>query len=1217
MATNPEGGGLFGFLKKIFRKEAQKRLPPEMTLPRGSRIKDRDDKKENAELVFNELRNITPQHQAYEVLKGINFDQRTLSTNPELTNLVLNIIHTPDPNVYHSPQWLESTRDRLQQVRGTLAAAPTEQATLGNLEQTVNALYQRADANQRRIELEKERKMDEWLPEEEKRQIREKERISGGTPATIIPTPEVSWETAVNDLPDDDNIRKVKQASQIISNSEQGRGDLGQRGEGWWGDIESGFINAEKELVKRYSKTNDPNAKTAYETILKAHEKAARHYVETHRSEKGRLYEALRQHGGELVEKQIIDDQNYMDYWFYHIMEPILYNQRAESHRELYNLYVAGDMDLFLDIVRRKKDFDGNKIGLKFANRYTILKNAIFQAHDMDYYAAHPSQDMKEFIGSTSLFQNTYMDATQQDPLVNLAKRMYETTLFEIRETNNGYIPREWLQWEEGKLRASKLEELVEQRVKEAIDAGQLYHLQLDPITGLPAPSIWGRKQIDKTRPFTLKELYGYESPLSDEYNQNLGDLKIAAALKQAKGLGLVDMRFLEIIGRSRGTGSDYIYNKKNKFDLSQEQFNSVPYEGIVRHIEPLIHYYTRYKVGFEYYDGFFNMMINDDPKASWDPHLMSKVIQLQQKGDEEELKKFTKKHNMGDLGTRLLEQDNPFQFSGMWGPSTGWRVGDASIGFDDWEKDQAYATAVKITATAGKWAEQKARRYYIEIKNKKIYEGYRKEYRAKLLNSDNMRLREIARKDMELEGSGRIDDEFERTWRKVGILEKKHGREESYNDLLDQLWTPHFDEHKKIKGEGKELVAKLQKAYIARNWIKAAVRAPLIVARELDVAWNKAGFDQGKTPLRRKIIWEILGLDVDEVAAMRTPLSHEEAAFNRIAELEGAVAIASQISIRENRDLVDTDFDRIPNDILRKNAKEYWHKVKKSMMGDKNPEEIYRLLGIEDAPSDSNMQGHRFHKVSYDTINKNIDVTGKADAPIDKWKATKLPFESELLNKNLINREWRFLFSTEDMGWEYLNIGALGERNPVRRAGDLASHVQFGQEFEKYITENIIARPEIKDLVKQQKVMWEAMAGDFADIASDAVGRIAYITSKMYQKADISWKIPFLSPVISIFKDSSIMQIIRGRDRADAWGPNDMLHYNQAVGGLQIVPKRQYSGLGGREIAPGSQWTGARLSKLNGGTKQNAVIEIINMTLLIATLLTMWRALTAKSEEE
>lgn len=962
-------------------------------------------------------------------------------------------------------------------------------------------------------------------------------------------------------------------------------------------------------------------AATKYESLNKAYEKAARHFVETHPSERGRLYDAVfRQAGGEFIEKKIHDDPNYRDYWFYHILEPILFNKRAESHRELYNLYVAGDMDTFLDIVRRIKGPEGERIGLRLAARYDILKNTIFQSHDMDYYAAHPSQDMKEFIGSTSIFTNTLIDAATQDPMVALAKRMYEVALFQIRDTNNGYIPREWLQWEEGKLRGSKLDEMVEKLLEEAIAAGQLYHTQIDPISGLPAPSVWNRKQIDPTRPITLNELYGYEPAQSEEYGRNLGDLKKASALKQAKGLALVDMRLLEIIGRSRGTGGKVQYHDNPKFNLAASQFNSVPYEGIVRHVEPIIHYFSRYRVGFEYYDGFFNMMINDNPKAKWDPRLMYKVVELHEKGDQEGLKKYVQENNLGDLDTRLNQQDNPFQFSSMWGPNTGWRVGDASIDFDDWEKDQAYASAVKIVATADNWAVEKAKKYYIEVLHGDVYRSYRTKYRARLINSDNIRLREMAIRDRSLEASGRFDEDFEYNWRRIGILEKKAKEDASYADLLNKLWSVNIESHGnsagKIKGSAFELKEKLRKAYIARNWVKAAMRAPLIVARELEVDWDKAGMGQ-RNALRRRIIWEILGIDVDEIAAMRTPLTSEEAAFDRIAELEGVIAAVSQAAIRKNKDLTPADFDHIQDETLRTNAKLYWEKVKNAMMGNKSAEEIYNLLGIKDVGKDEHIRGLRFHNVQWDTINKNIDVAVSKSLDKDKTKTTKLPFTSELLKTDLIDRNWRYLFSTEDMGWEYLNIGALGERNPVRRAGDLASHVQFGQEFEKYITENIVARPKVEDLVKQMKVMWEAMAGDFADIASDATGRIAYITGQMYRKSDWAWRYPFLSPIRSIFQDHSVMQMIRGRDRADAWGPNDMLHYVQAVGGAQIVPKRQYSGLGGTEIAPKSQWTAQKLGQVLGGTKTNATWEIINLTLMLATLITLWRAFTAKSEED
>lgn len=1201
---------------------------------------EKKEKREKADLVLKELERITPQHRAYEFLRGITFDRTALSQNDDLANVIIDILRINDPNLYHDPSWLKKTQERLLALEQSPQISVQLQQIVSIVTRRVEAMLQKADVHRRRIEIEKELQQKEWLSDEAIEA--EKKRIEqfGGRKADepIIPQEEdiKDWDKAVEELPEDILPQRAKEDVEAIR-----KGKLADKDRNYVGELYREFDNAHKAIIKKLNKTagaasvdsvNGPMkeefeaAQKDYEKLLHAWEKTAKHIVEITGSEGGRLYEAMRSPQGEFVEKNILADANYRDYWFYHILEPILYNRRGDGHRELYNLYVAGDMDSFLEIVRRIKDpTTGERIGLKLALRYDILKNTLFQSHDMDYYAAHPTQDMKEFIGSTGLFVNTYIDAAHQDPLVSMAKRAYETALLQIRDTNNRYIPREWLTWEEGKLRASKWDELADNLLRQWIEAGQLYHIKTDDVTGtgLPAPSIWNRKQIDPNLPFTMDELNGYESQLSDEWRANLGDLKIAAALKQAKGLALVDQRLLEIISQSRGTGTEYEQSgdPDESFSLAAKQFNSIPYEGIVRHINPIVHYYTRFRMGGEYYDAFFNMLILDKWEK-WDPEIIKKVVEYHVKGDHDGALEYLESQGLKDaaaaLKTRLIEKENPFEYSGIWGPWTGWRISDTVISFDDWEREQAYGTNIKLI-TAGKWAERQARRHF-EAQSPE-YKAYRTQFRSHLKDSNNIYWREAAIRDEAAQNSrpDDFDDEFEAIWRKTGKDLKDPGvGGKTYRQLLDDLWE-------KSMGSYEDMINQLRVAYITRTWVQASMRSPLLVARYIDVPWNKDGYTL-QSPLRKKIIWEILGIDIDEIAAMRTPKSKEEAGFDRVTELEGAVAAVAQTAIRENRDLRIEDFDRIGNLTLRAYAKEYWRMVKDTMLGKfKTAEQFYKELGIGD-PDKSRMQGARMHNIDWNKVGKIVSVSRDAHGKNPKYK---LLLETDGIKANLLNRDYKTtLFSTEDMGWEYLNIGALGERNPVRRAGDLASHVQFAQLFEKYINDLLVARPKIEDFVEAQKEMWTALSGDFVDIAIRTCYRIAYTTAMMYRKADISWEIPFASPIIGVFKDSSIMQMIRGRDRADAWGPNELLHYTQAVGGKQILPKREYHGLAayaklhekGYASKLGPQFktfTSGALGRAIGGTKGKATWEIISMTLMIATLLTIWRAFTAKDEEE
>lgn len=1228
-------GGFWGFLKNLLlgEKQPQKIQKPQINVKPTVTSEEKKEKKGKADLVLKELERITPQHRAYEFLRGITFDRTALAQNDDLANVLIDILRINDPNLYHDPDWLKKTQGRLLVLEQSPQVPYQLQQNISIVTRRVETMLQKADTHRRRIEIEKELQQKEWLSEEAIEKEKKRVEEFGGRKAAepVIPQEEdiKDWDKVIEDLPENILPQQVKSDAEVIKS-----GKMADKDRNYVGELARGFANAEKELKKKISKTSGEKMREEhekawkeYEKLTHAWEKTARHIMEVSGGEGGRLFEALRSPQSEFIEKQIRTDANYRDYWFYHILEPILYNQQGDGHRELYNLYVAGDMDSFLEIVRRIKDpTTGERIGLKIALRYDILKNTLFQSHDMDYYAAHPQQEMKEFIGSTGLFVNKYVDAAHQDPLVSMAKRAYETALLQIRDINNGFIPREWLTWEEGKLRASKLDELANSHLRQWIDAGQLYHIKTDDVsgTGLPAPSVWNRKQIDPNRPFTLQELNGYESPLSEEWRSNLGDLKIAAALKQAKGLALVDQRLLEIIAYSRGTGTEYEQSGDvdESFSLAAKQFNSIPYEGIVRHINPIIHYYSRYRMGGEYYDAFFNMLVLDKWEK-WDPEIIKKVVEYHVKGDHEGaigyLESKGLKDAAGALKTRLEEGVNPFEYSGIWGPWTGWRLGDAALSFDDFEREQAYGTNIKLI-TAGGWAERQARRFF-EMHSPE-YREYRLQFRNHMKESNNLYWREAAIRDEAAQRTrpDDFDDEFEAIWRKTGkdLKNPISAERKTYRQLLDNLWETN-------KGKYEDMINQLKIAYLARTWVQASMRSPLLVARYIDSQWNKDGYTV-KSSLQKKIIWEILGIDIDEIAAMRTPKSKEEAGFDRVVELEGAVAAVSQTAIRENRDLKLEDFDRIGDLTLRAYAKDYFRMVKEAMLGRfKTAEQFYKELGIGD-PDKSRTQGARMHNIDWNKVSKVVSVTPGGKGTKTKYK---LLMETDGITDNLLHRNYKTtLFSTEDMGWEYLNIGALGERNPIRRAGDLASHVQFAQLFEKYINDLLVARPKIEDFVEAQKEMWTALSGDFVDIAIRSCYRIAYTTAMMYRKADVSWEIPFASPILGIFKDSSIMQMIRGKDRADAWGPNELLHYTQAVGGKQILPKREYHGLAAyaklheegyaHKMGPSFKgFTSGSLGKAIGGTKARATWEIISMTLMIATLLTIWRAVTAKSEEE
>ncbi len=1203
-------------ITNFFRGDKEKeKLPVIIQIQKKPTVakEEKKEKEDRAQEIIQELKRVTPSHPAYEILGNVTaLNPKTIADHKELGNLLLDIIHTvnKDPAKYHDPKWLQDKMRRLTIFYQSLGSSPEAQKIL-DIENNIEKLYKRSQKDRPESNVKDEIdkiQAGEWKPEDTDPDMGSK---------SIYNPPEGTWETILSGAEYTDLKQKLTEAS--------------KKADGGRAYAET-FVAASREASKKI-KPGETAAMNNYLTIQKAFEAAGSAYLKENPREGGRFMSEMREYGREFVEKRIQTDADYRDYWFYRILENVLYNHKIDSHRELYQLYESGEMHDFLEIVRRIKTEDGRRTGLNLAQRYDILKNTIFQSHDMDYYCAHPQQDMKEFIGSTSLFLNEYIDAATQDPMVALAKRMYEAALLHMRDSHGGYLPREWLAWQEGKTRASKLDDMVEGYLKQAIASGQLHDVKIDKITGLPSPSMWNRKQVSD-KPYTLSDLYGGESEHSEGWKRQLGELKIAAALKQAKGLALVDQTLLAIISKSKGTGTKYVLNN-NEWKVTG--FNSVPYEGIVRYLDPVIHYYGRFSVGMDISNAFFNMIVSDRPNWNWDPNHMKVLIPMYHDGKFKEAQEYCDKHGLGDIQTRLNAQDNPFGYSSMWGTMTKWRVGDSTAGFDDWEKDQGLAGAVKLTNIGdtfsaperdssfqkwgSTWAFQKAKQYFSEVNNPD-YKICRNEFRKYLLDSNEIRYTEMAQKDLD---TG-YDEGFESEWRTVGIRR--------YRKRLDAvLEKAGFDKHEHaVKGSELDLLTKrLERAYKARVWVQTTMKAPLIVARQLDVEVSKFGEDK-KGPLRKKIIWEILGIDLDALELRGgqdnlTPTAIQEAAFDRISDVEGALASLQQTAIRENRDLIEDDFqkaidvvaDSKTGDPKQKqnfeNAREYWRKVKKAMFGDKTASDYYDALGIKDAPNGNTSRGLRFHQIDWAKI-KNINIDEKSRHKSGQFIVSGLG--TELLNNELIDRNWRHLFSTEDMGWEFLNTNALGPRNPVRRAGDLGSHVAFGQLFEKYMIDHVQRpKPNIEKMVEAQHEMWVAMSGDFQDVASEAMGRIAYSSGMIFKKADWAWKLPFGSgPLLTLVKDSSIAQMIHGRDRGDTWGPNEMLQYVQAVGS-HILPRERYSRLSGEETMPNSEWSRTLLGKRLGGTKPNAIYEILNMTVFIATILMIYQAFTKKSEEE
>lgn len=1260
MTASPENGSILSILRRLIRKEMVSRASQQA---RNEKFEEENDKeeKQRATQIQDALSNRTAGDPSREVIPNVSFSTHGLMGHGELGTLVFKVIHA-QPTAYHNYEWLKNTLAEFHQFDGEFEYGSTDANSLQTIEERIEKIIKKIRLNTRNVDLEKELEEIKGKPSREKGEELEEREIE-----KMLKLEQVSWEQAIEDLASTHGsaaTKKIQEAVEAMKKAGEEKIEYKAKEK-----LEDSIEEAKRDIWKKMEAANESfrrarNSKAfqdqmdrlseQYHDIDRVYGKVARHILDQYpvgEVEEGRLYDQMRGDPvkGKALEKKILDNPDYMDYWFYKIISPVLYNPMLEQHRELFTLYPAADMDLFLEIVRKKVGPDGKRLGLKEAARYTILKNIIFQSHDMDHFCAHPGQEFKDFISSTSLFLNSYIAAGLQDPMVALAKRIYERELLSMRETNKGFIPREWLaRWDQGQRRPGKLDDMVVGALGEALKVRQVYGIKMDKATGMPEIDVWGRQQ-HADRAYKEEEFYGHQPSGSTEWERELGDYKIAAAAKQAKGLSLVDQRMLEIIAKSLGTGG-VTYNDPDKKGVDGirrtiDAFNSVPYENIVRHMEPVIHYFTRFALGHEYYDAFFNMMIAENPKMNSEH--MKEIIKLDYAGEYEKMEEYCKEHQLGDLTTRLIQQENPWGYSSMWGTMTKWRNSDMVNSFDDWELDQGLSAANKIAVIGDRfydkknsfqvgektWAQKKVKKYLTEGENDpskpkvyqayQAYQSYRKEFRDQLKQYGTFKEREMAVRDEATHG---MDDEFELYWRAVGMDQKIIGGGKTYKELFEGKWEEYFkkfpDGHKELdkKKDAYKLICKLERAYKSRVWVQTTMRSPLIVARELYVERVNMGAKE-RVPLRNKIIKELLpDIELREFKKFGTPDQRDEARFNKIVEIERAVGNASEIAIRENRDLRAKDFDDIIEQLEGqdlqgnyKKAKEYWIKVKNAMLGEhRTAEYIYEALGIKDA-RDDRARGLRFHDIDWNKINAiNLD---------DKRDRNKFilgdSFKTELLNNSTIDRVWRHLFSTEDMGWEYLNLNVLGERNPIRRAHDLGDHVGFGQEFEKYLVNLIVGTPDLDKLKDQLKLMSNALAGDYYDVAVEACGKIIYTTGMMYRKEDIAWRWGPVSLVWNLFNDASIVETIRTRQRGSSMGPNELMAFSHKVVGASIIPSSRYSRMGGRELAPFSEWNGSVLEKRWGSSRFNAVWEIGAWAPFWAWLLQLVRAFQAKSEEE
>ena len=878
------------------------------------------------------------------------------------------------------------------------------------------------------------------------------------------------------------------------------------------------------------------------------------------------MYAANRDPG---IIEEIKNSSKVMDYWFYRIMDTLLADKSHVESRELFGLYPAGDMDEFLKVVGEIP-----KTGAAWVDHYRVLLESIKQMHDQDYYAVHSSGDVKSFVQGAALCRNSYITTSLAHPGVATAWRAYENALLMIRDSNRGYTPPELFQYSDatGKL---YWDELAESLFMDAVRAGQIKERRV----GENGFYLYGadRKPVyDETKPLT-------EEDFSGEY----GRLRLRAIMKMAKGLGVVSMRNLEIMGKSKGPGSGH---KEFGADPGEGAFHSVPYEGIVRWLEPFVHWFSKYNQGGSRAVPILSMIISDDPRKIPDTAESVKdvYVALREGGLEAVMKKYTGKVD----NKRLTDLENMFSFSGFFGTMSKWRVVDATMGFDDWQKGYL-GGAIRLELNGG-WAGDIVQgRFEGKIGGADfitVTRKYKEMYRQDLLNSGIDQYRDVANNP----------EEFARWWEKKG---KKDIYKYQINKEMEE-----FKKNKNVKEALDKLTENLTTALNTKTWIEMVLRNPLEVAKLLETEENiHVGQTMiNKRPIRQRIIKEILGVDIDaDITSYRTPSEYLEQNLKQVARLEGAIFGVQQIAVSENRDLTLKDFDKaITDPVLNTQAKLYWQKVKNYTLGD-------FADGVKDRWMEKiGLSGADKKESRGLNINWEKLQTVKWDEVFNK--------KGSLLTKDWVDKKWRYLFSTDDVAWDKFDLDNLGERHPFRRAGDFSSHQEGVSLVTDYMNDHMLYHGDKKDLVEMLEKIHHAFRGSDVNVGYDVVGWMTQLSIMMYRKDDWT-KIPILGPLLGMGKKHSIMQRMADEvSGGDAWGAMDVIEFLKMIKGKDLLPPGPTNPLTGEKWASDLvRYDFKQMKKRMGGTDADILYEWLSLGIPLAFLLTGISSATKKSEEE
>lgn len=399
--------------------------------------------------------------------------------------------------------------------------------------------------------------------------------------------------------------------------------------------------------------------------------------------------------------------------------------------------------------------------------------------------------------------------------------------------------------------------------------------------------------------------------------------------------------------------------------------------------------------------------------------------------------------------------------------------------------------------------------------------------------------------------------EKFKKAWRDEG--EPKY-RGQIYKEWTKIQFSPAIDKENEARTSFELL----------KVWLRMANDAPLIVAQEVKT---------GGKPLRQRLLEDLLGIPPGDLADESIPIEKKTAWLKAISQLEGDIASVQDIVPQEQRHIKKEDFDIIKDPERRKRAISYWEKCKQALVGKDDP-----LAVVEEIDN------------RWQDLDKILEERKEASAGV--------------LTKGLVNKEFPYLLTTEDVPLREMSFTYNGGRAFARRANDFFNEVEAVFAVGT-ILDNIIADPDMKELLKAFGDFKKATTGYDVDVAFKGVYRLQKTVDRIYKGAWWATKVPGGQLLARIFPASAAARRF-GKEKGAVWNANKGLNFIDELVKHRYLPASEF-------IEPGKRYryNAERAKKEEGNTEWHALAEMLGIGLVMAMALTAFAAAQKSLEEE